>query len=165
MKLLSLVRHAKSSWKDASLGDFERPLNKRGRRDAPRMGQRFASVEPAPDLILSSPAERAAHTARVIAEEIGYAVEQIRLEKRLYLATSAEMIGVVQELDDRLGHIALVAHNPGLTALCGVLARANIDNVPTCGIVRMQLEIDAWRDTEQGCATLLDFDYPKRDTS
>ena len=68
MKLLSLVRHAKSSWKDPDLSDFDRPLNKRGERDAPRMGRRFASVEPPPDLLLASPARRAARTAQVIAE-------------------------------------------------------------------------------------------------
>jgi len=163
MKLLSLIRHAKSSWKDAHLSDFDRPLNKRGERDAPRMGRRFASVEPPPDLILASPARRAEHTARVIGEAIGYAAERIRFDRTLYLATPAEMLGVIQALDDRLAHIALVAHNPGLTDLCEVLASAKIDNVPTCGIVRMSLAIDAWRGVSRGCGTLLDFDYPKRD--
>jgi len=162
MKLLSLVRHAKSSWKHSHLGDFERPLNKRGERDAPRMGRRFASVEPPPDLILSSPARRAARTAQLIGEAIGYDAGRIRFDRALYLATPAEMLGVIQALDDRLVHVALVAHNPGLTDLCDVLARAEIDNVPTCGIVRMSLAIDSWRGASQKCGTLLDFDYPKR---
>ena len=163
MKLLSLVRHAKSSWKDAHLSDFERPLNKRGERDAPLMGRRFASVEPPADLILASSARRAVRTAQLIAEAIGYAAERISFDRALYLAAPAEMLGVIQGLDDRLVHVALVAHNPGLTDLCEVLARAKIDNVPTCGIVRMSLAIDAWRSVSQGCGTLLDFDYPKRD--
>ena len=163
MKLLSLVRHAKSSWKDSNLSDFDRLLNKRGERDAPLMGRRFASVEPPPDLILASSAQRAARTAQVIAEAIGYAAERISFQPTLYLATSAEMLGVIQGLDDRLEHIALVAHNPGLTDLCDVLAGAKIDNVPTCGIVRMSLTIDSWRSASQGCGRLLDFDYPKRD--
>jgi phosphohistidine phosphatase len=164
MKLVSLVRHAKSSWKDTQLSDFDRPLNKRGERDAPRMGRRFAAVEPAPDLILASPARRAASTAQVIAEAIGYAAERIRFDRTLYLATPAEMLGVIRGLDDDLVHIALVAHNPGLTDLCSVLSDASIQNVPTCGIVRVGLEIDSWSRVSHGCGTLLDFDYPKRDT-
>jgi len=164
MKLISLVRHAKSSWKDANASDFERSLNKRGERDAPLMGRRFASVEPPPDLILSSSARRAARTAQVIAEAIGYAAERISFDRALYLAAPAEMLGVIQDLDDRLVHVALVAHNPGLTDLCEVLAGVKIDNVPTCGIVRMSLTVDAWSGVSRGCGTLLDFDYPKRDT-
>ena len=69
----------------------------------------------------------------------------------------------IRGLDDRLVHVALVAHNPGLTDLCEALAGVRIDNVPTCGIVRMSLTVDAWRSVSQGCGTLLDFDYPKRD--
>ena len=163
MKLLSLVRHAKSSWKDSHLSDFDRSLNKRGERDAPRMGRRFASVEPPADLILASPARRATRTAQLIAEAIGYAAERISFDRALYLAAPAEMLGVIQGLDDRLAHVALVAHNPGLTDLCEVLASAKIDNVPTCGIVRVSLEVDSWCNVSQGCGTLLDFDYPKRD--
>jgi phosphohistidine phosphatase len=163
MKLISLIRHAKSSWKDSQLSDFDRPLNKRGQRDAPRMGRRLAAVEPLPDLILSSPAMRAARTAQVIAEAIGYASERIEFQRTLYLATPGVMLGVIQDLDDRLAHVALVAHNPGLTDLCDTLAHARINNVPTCGIVRIQLEIDSWRNASSGCGTLLEFDYPKRD--
>ena len=163
MKLLSLVRHAKSSWKDSHLSDFDRSLNKRGERDAPRMGRRFASVEPPPDLILASPARRATHTAQLIAEAVGYAAERISFEPTLYLSTPTEMLGVIQGVDDRLAHMTWLYQRRADQHLCDVLAGAKIDNVPTCGIVRMSLAIDSWRSASRGCGTLLDFDYPKRD--
>lgn len=161
MKWLSLVRHAKSSWKDEELTDFERPLNARGERDAPRMARRFAAASPRPDLVLASPAERARRTAQVIAAQAGL-VDALEFERALYLATPGQMLGLAQEQDDAVGHLVLVGHNPGLTALVDLLARAGIQNVPTCGIVRLELDVEHWRDAAPGCARLVDFDYPKK---
>lgn len=161
VKLLTLVRHAKSSWSDAELSDFERPLNRRGERDAPQMGRRFAGVEPPPDVLLSSPAARAKRTAEVIAAAAGLG-DTLRFEQALYLASPGQMLSLVQEQDDTVDHLALVGHNPGMTALANLLGDAGIPNVPTCGIVRLELDVEHWRDAAPGRAHLLDFDYPKK---
>lgn len=162
MKLLTLIRHAKSSWKDASLADFDRPLNGRGRRDAPRMAKRLAAVAPAPQQLLSSPAVRAAATARAMAEALGQPEEWIRYSRSLYLASAGQLLAAVQEIDDGVDHAALVGHNPGLTELAELLTDAGIENVPTCGIARIELPVERWRDAEPGRGRLLDLDSPKR---
>ncbi len=161
MKLLTLIRHAKSSWRDPGLDDFDRPLNRRGERDAPVMGGRLAAVDPPPERFVSSPAARARRTAEVIAAAVDTDAAPV-FERALYLASPGRMLGVVQDLDDALDHVAVVAHNPGTTEFANALADVRIDNVPTCGIVRLELDVASWRDAAPGCARLLDFDYPKR---
>jgi phosphohistidine phosphatase len=162
LKLLTLIRHAKSSWKREDLTDFERPLNDRGERDAPRMGERLAAEGVRPERIVSSSAVRAEQTARKIAEALGLEPDVLVLERSLYLASPAGLLETVRGLDAGLEHAALVAHNPGITDFVNRLANVRIDNVPTCGIARLRLEIDRWSDAEEGCAELIDFDYPKR---
>lgn len=162
MRRLTLIRHAKSSHQDPGLDDFDRPLNARGRRDAPEMGRRLAAANARPDLIVSSPAERAARTSEAIAEPLGYAASRIVFDRALYLASSGGMLEVTRALDDGSPHAALVGHNPGLTEFVNVLSDAAIENVPTSGIVRLELDVDHWREAGPGCAKLIDFDYPKR---
>lgn len=163
VKLLSLLRHAKSSWKHSELPDFERPLNSRGKCDAPVMGRRFAAVRPRPDLVLSSPAARARRTAELFAERAGLE-EVLRFDPVLYMATPGQMLSLAQEQDDGIQHLVLVSHNPGITELVNLLAAdARLANVPTCGIVRLELDVAHWRDAAPGRARLLDFDYPKKE--
>jgi phosphohistidine phosphatase len=162
VKLLTLIRHAKSSWDFPELSDFDRPLNKRGQRNAPDMGKRLADLSIRPDLIVTSPARRAIDTALIIAEAIDYPSEKLRQELRIYEATPGELIRVIAGLPDECQHAFLVGHNPGLTLLANTLTGSSIDNVPTCGVVRCTLHLDAWSETEPGCGRLIDFDYPKR---
>ncbi len=162
MKRLSLIRHAKSSWDHADLVDFERPLNERGKRDAPEMGRRLASADFRPDLILCSTAKRARSTAKRIAAEVGYPKAEIEFEQLFYGATAGEMLDTIRRLKNKLGQVAIVSHNPGITDLNNALSDTLIDNIPTCGVVRLELPIDSWDAAEPGCARLLDFDYPKR---
>jgi phosphohistidine phosphatase len=162
VKLLTLIRHAKSSWDFPELPDFDRPLNKRGQRNAPDMGKRLADLGIRPDLIVTSPARRAIDTARIIAEAVEYPSETLRQEPRIYEATPGELIRVITGLPDDCGHAFLVGHNPGLTLLANTLTGSSIDNVPTCGVVRCVLDLDTWSKTEPGCGRLIDFDYPKR---
>src|SRR5688500_4533393 len=115
LKTLVLVRHAKSSWKDASLPDRDRPLNRRGKRDAPEMGRRLAQLVGTPDLIVSSPAARALATARVFAEAVDYPVDGIREEERIYEAAPTEILDVIRDIDDDVDGVPLFGHNPGLT--------------------------------------------------
>lgn len=161
MKILILVRHAKSSWKDASLADRDRPLNKRGKRDAPEMGRRLAARGAAPDLIVSSPAARALATARIIAEAVGYPVDAIREDERLYLASPAELLEAIRDLDDGYDRVFLFGHNPGLTELVNELSEPAVDNVPTCGLVELRLAAERWADVSPDTVRRVSFDTPK----
>lgn len=163
MKQLTLVRHAKSSWKEKGQDDFDRPLNERGKRDAPMMGRRLAQTHIAPDLIVSSPAKRAITTARIIADAIGYTTSNIVLNKMIYEAELKDLFKVINGFDDHAQHVMLFGHNPGLTELTIYLTIAPIDNVPTCGVVRVELAVDTWADVKQGSGTLIEFDYPKKE--
>ncbi len=162
MKRLYLVRHAKSSWKDATLEDFDRPLNKRGQRDAPFMGKRLKFYKVSPDLIMSSPAKRAAKTAKVIAEEIGFPKKQIVYEDAIYEAGVKSLLRVIREINDSASQVLLFGHNPGLTMLAEYLSDAVIDNIPTCGVFCLDFNVTSWENVEEGKGTIVFFDYPKK---
>ena len=108
MKYLYLIRHAKSSWSDPSLSDFDRPLNKRGKRDAPFMGGRMASFAQRPEMMVSSPAKRARTTARIIGTQIGFSKKDIVLIKKLYTFSSAPLLEVIRKTEDSISTLALV---------------------------------------------------------
>ena len=164
MKTLTLVRHAKSSWNHPGLADFERPLNKRGKRDAPRMGNRLAAQHIRPQIIVSSPAVRALTTAKVIASAVGYQAAEIITDERIFHAYSLQLLEVIRDFDASLHHVMLIGHNPGLTDLVEQLAQAGISNIPTCGIVMLGFSVDRWRDVSNGAGEILLFDYPKNIT-
>jgi len=163
VKTLIIIRHAKSSWDASSIDDFERPLNDRGKRDAPRMGKRFKEKDIHPDLLLSSPAKRALSTAKRIAKELKYPKDNIKTDRRLYHADEETMLTVVRELKDKLHVVMIFSHNPGLTEFVNSLMDGDldIDNVPTCGVVAFQFNFDSWKDLDWGKGKLLFFDYPK----
>ncbi len=160
-KRLTLLRHAKSSWNNASLDDRDRPLNERGQRDAPMMGQRLLQKDSRPSLILTSPAKRARQTVRLIAREIGYPIEFLQTEAELYLASPEILLNVIAEQENTFNDIVLCGHNPGITELTNQLTGMAIDNVPTCGMVYLEAEIKAWAELEGTRCTLAAFDYPK----
>jgi phosphohistidine phosphatase len=161
MKTLVLVRHAKSSWKDASLADRDRPLNRRGKRDAPKMGDELADLVGAPDLIVSSPAARAIATARIVADVVGYPVDGIREDGRMYEASPAEILEVIRELDDERDRVFLFGHNPGLTDLVNELSEPAVDSVPTCGAVEFRLAAERWADLSRATVRRVAFVTPK----
>lgn len=158
---ITLIRHSKSDWDHPELSDFDRPLNKRGEHDAPFMGGKLMEMNIRFDLVLASPAMRAFTTANIICSKIGYDVETIDFRPELYLAAASEMMDIIQSVDDQFRNIAIVAHNPGLTTLANVLGDRRISNVPTCGIVILEADIDRWSDLKSGCASTSDFLYPK----
>lgn len=161
MKQIALMRHAKSSWKNRELDDIDRPLNKRGLRDAPMMGERLAELDYKPDHIVSSTAVRAAVTARTVAKEIGYKPSKIVPEKRLYLADSEEIFDIIRELDDKHERVMLFGHNPGFTIVANQIGDLNVDNMPTGAIAVFNLNIDTWKDCAHRCGKLKFFDFPK----
>lgn len=162
MKRLTLIRHAKSSWDHPGLADFERELNDRGMRAAPEMGRRLKARGLAPDAIVSSPAKRALTTAGIIAGEIGFTEASIRTDERIYEATVGDLVAVARELDDGLGHVVMIGHNPGFTYFANWVANCMIENLPTCGVADLEIDISSWADLEEDCGSLLDFDYPKK---
>lgn len=161
MKLLTLIRHAKSEQGDDDISDFDRPLSEKGEIDAPKMGKYLAKSLPKPDLIISSPAVRAADTAEIIAEEVGYPIENIHYVDELYMASSPEYIEVLMEQSVKIRHIFLISHNPGTTGFANLLTNSDIDNVPTCGVVHIELDLFKWDDIEQETGKLLKFITPK----
>jgi len=162
MKTLTVVRHAKSSWDDESLSDRERPLNKRGHRDAPVMAARMAEAGIRPSLILSSPAVRAFTTAKLIAEEMNYPREFLQREDDLYLASLDTLLDVLVAQDATFNNIMLVGHNPGLTDLVNYLVPGLTHNLPTSGVLSVSLAQDDWSLYERPGVELLLHDYPKR---
>lgn len=161
MKQLLLCRHAKSSWKDGSLADRDRPLNKRGKRDAPEMGRRLSRRGLLPDLIVTSHAKRARRTAKLLIEALAVDAEKIQLEPSLYGAEISTVLHCIQRLDDQYPTVMLVGHNPEFTMVANLLANLEIFNVPTCGIVALRFAVQSWQDVRPGQGTLDFFDFPK----
>lgn len=165
MKTVYLLRHAKSSWANNLLTDRERPLNERGLRDAPLMGARFAGRGETLELILSSPAERAQTTARLFGEACGYPADEIVVEPDLYFSGSESIEDLILSRDDQLRSIMLVFHNPDITGFVNSIDYdVRIDNVPTCGLIKMVSDIAQWRDWTTDNSDVEYFDFPKNES-
>lgn len=161
-KTLLIIRHAKSSWEWDTLNDFDRPLNERGKRDAPLMAQRLMDKNILIDAFVSSPAKRARKTAEYFAETYQRKKEDIVLVSELYHAAPDTFFEVVQGLNDGANTVALFSHNPGITAFVNQLTETvRIDNMPTCGIFAVSMEAVAWKQFKQAKKDFLFFDYPK----
>jgi len=162
MKTLLLIRHAKSSWDDASQADFDRPLNTRGTRDAEAMAKRLAAQVKKIDVFFSSPAKRAKTTARQFVETFKAGKDQLVLEDGLYLAPESFFYSFISGTDNRYNTIAVFAHNPGITEFANSLATAvKTDNIPTCGIFAVTIDTGNWNDFASAGKELLFYDYPK----
>ena len=161
MKKLVLIRHAKSSWQSNAQSDFDRPLNDRGKSDAPRMGEYLLSLEIKPDQFYASSAARAVSTAKLIAKEIDYDPELIIADKRLYLADVAHLQSIMREFSDDWDCIFLIGHNPTITDCANGLTNDELENIPTCGVYGIELKIDSWRKLRNGVGTKLFFQAPK----
>lgn len=142
MKTLLLLRHAKSSWDDERLDDHDRPLNDRGRRAAPRMGNLLREERIVPDLIISSTAKRARSTARLVAEAASFERE-VALEPSLYLASPEGYVRAAQPVDDSVERLMMVGHNPGIETLLGLLTGQG-EAMPTAALAVLTVPIDRW---------------------
>ena len=162
MKTLYLLRHAKSSWDNPELKDFERPLSPRGLKDVPVMSDRFAEKGNLVDCIICSPAIRAKSTAQRLAKNIGFPQDDMISNAELYFAGAGMFLKAASLVDETCASAMLVGHNPAITEFVNMMADVDIDNIPTCGLVKLGLPVDTWSDVEFGAATLLDFDYPKK---
>jgi phosphohistidine phosphatase len=146
MKTVLLMRHAKSSWKDHKLKDIERPLNKRGKKDVPFMGQILADKELVPQMILCSPALRARLTAEMVAEKCGYKGEITYIDS-FYLAEPAVYAGALCSLPDEIERVLLIGHNPGMEGLVQLLS-GQVESLPTSAIAYLVLPISHWNELD-----------------
>jgi phosphohistidine phosphatase len=159
-KQLLLMRHAKSSWENTAQSDFDRPLNDRGKHDAPIMAKRI-SEKFTPELILCSPAKRTAKTARIFCETLKLPDALIKFETQIYEAAVSDIIHLLRQVPDQFKNVMLVGHNPTITSLIGHLSNSFVDNVPTSGVALLHLDVSNWSLVTDQCGKLLWFDYPK----
>lgn len=161
MYVLFLIRHAKSSWDDPGLTDKERPLNKRGKTDAPLMGDILNSKNEQASLIISSPAVRAFKTAEIIAAKTGYKKSRIKADNKLYMADINDFINVIKKIPRENNSIMLFSHNYGITDFANFISDAKIENIPTCGIVKINFNMKNWENITESKGINEYFIYPK----
>ncbi|WP_373003509.1 histidine phosphatase family protein [Sulfurimonas sp.] len=161
MKKLFIIRHAKSSWKDSKLSDFDRPLNKRGKANAPLMGKRLRRRNIVPDIFISSPALRAKTTAEIIARKVGYNTK-IVFNEDIYASAEIIIHHIVKKTNDKYKTMFLLGHNPDLN----MFVEDYIDfdeNIVTCGVVEIEFDCNSWKDISRKNAKFISFDYPKKE--
>ena len=147
------------------MADRDRPLNKRGKRNAPMMGKRLRQRGISPDAVITSPARRAAKTAKHLAKAVQFSPSQIQVVESLYDASPWSIMDFLRTVDDSLVTVMVVGHNLECTMLANLLGGLHIDNVPTCGIVALDFHILKWQQVEEGQGKLVFYDYPKRNPS
>ncbi len=162
MKNIIIVRHAKSDWDSGAKTDFDRPLNQRGLKDAPKMSKKLSKKGIAPDIFISSPAKRAITTCEYFAKEFDYPFTDIHQEKLLYSGNTSDYLDIISKVDNKKNNVILFGHNPVISHFASVLLNGNIGDMPTCAIVSIQLNIDNWSEiNDDKKHDLLFIDYPK----
>lgn len=159
MKRLYILRHAKSSWDDASLADFDRPLNDRGLESAPFMGRLMKERGLIPETVVSSPANRARSTAKLASEAAGTR-SAILFDERIYEASPQTLADVLSEVDGKIDSAMIVGHNPGMEGLIRFLT-GETAAMPTAALAIIDLEIDNWSDIGHGTGKLIEVLRPK----
>jgi phosphohistidine phosphatase len=164
MLKLFLLRHAKSSWKDSALDDFDRPLKDKGVNEALFIGNVYRKIyDKVPDAIISSPAIRAIETAKIFAKEIGYPEDKIVLQQEIYEATHEALVRVLRSISEKYKRVVIVGHNPGFTELANyIIDGVDIDNIPTCGLVGIKIDTKKWVEVGERSGKLISFEYPKK---
>lgn len=161
MKTLLLIRHAKSSWDDIAVSDFDRPLNDRGKKDAPMMAHRLSDKKIKIDAFISSPAKRAKRTAVLFAKEYGVSEEDILFKTELYAAPKEIFADVIERLEQNPDHVAIFSHNPGITEFANTLTNVRVDDMPTCSIFAIKTDAKKWSEFGSAKKEFWFFDYPK----
>lgn len=162
MKTIYLVRHAKSSWDNPSLRDIERPLNKRGLRDAPFMAKLLSAKGIKIDQLISSPANRAYTTATYFAKALGKDQAEIQQMDEIYEAYSRDILNIVNSLPATLDTVMLFGHNPTFTSFANFFSRDYIANMPTCSIVQIDADVSSWEKFNERTGRVVAFHYPKQ---
>ena len=162
LKNICFVRHAKSSWVNLELADIDRPLNKRGERDAPYMATKMVELKILPEIILTSPALRARTTARIFSDAANLESDRFLVKDMLYGADVAGIVKMVQDVDENIKSVFVFGHNPTLTIMANCFAGVDINNVPTCGILQAKTMVSSWKDWSPEVSAFVGFYYPKQ---
>jgi phosphohistidine phosphatase len=162
MKKLYLVRHAKSSWDNSKLKDIERPLNKRGERDAPFMGKLMKDKNIKIDLMMTSSAERALRTAKIFCVEMDIPKKHLLIDSNLYEAGRKNILEIIRQFDNEKNSVMIFSHNPGLSELAGYLTNGKINDIPTCGVVSLNCRISSWNELDSINCEPDFFEFPKK---
>jgi phosphohistidine phosphatase len=158
MKTLILLRHAKSSWDFPDLSDHDRPLNNRGKKDAPLMAEVLKKKNIAIDLIISSTSKRTMETAKVFANTLNLKIIE---DRKLYLASELDIKRIINEIDEQYNNVILVGHNPGMMNLINRVSNARIDNLPTSGMLGLSIK-ENWENFGTEICEILFFEFPKK---
>ena len=164
MKKVFIVRHAKSSWNDPKLSDIDRPLKGRGVKDALIVSNWLSQNHEIPDVLFSSPATRALHTAMIFARNLNFPFSSINIDEDLYMCRAEKLLQFIESTNDDFNSIMIFSHNPTITDFVNMYEHQEISNVPTSGVVCFHFPIDSWKDISLD-GELLFFDYPKRHKS
>lgn len=162
MKTLYFVRHAKSSWDTDSLNDIDRPLNYRGLAAAPIAGKKLREKGIMPDIIYSSPANRALTTARMISEELGYPIDKIEIKEKIYESQPSVIFEIIESTPNSINSIMIVGHNPTHTQIFERLYGKRVNALNTCSVFAFEFEIDSWDTILNAEPNFLFLDSPKR---
>lgn len=162
MKKLFLIRHGKSSWSNPDLQDFDRPLNKRGMRDVPFMAKMLVGKGVKADQIVTSPANRAITTAKQFAAEQGIEQENLMIQHGIYEAYPESLLQIVREFSNDLDIVLMFGHNPGFTYLANMFDGDYIVNIPTCGVVEINADIQKWENLGGTNGKIANFYFPKQ---
>ncbi|MDE1461151.1 SixA phosphatase family protein [Spartinivicinus poritis] len=161
MKELLLVRHAKSSWKDDSLADFDRPLNKRGKKTAPLMGQLLADKHWQPDRVFASPAARTKATAELLLPALAIPPDQIDWYPSLYDASVKAIFNAIKQAPAACQRLMIIGHNPGIEETIEALDPKFSEMIPTCCVTRIRCNIKNWQEITKKCGEVMDCLKPK----
>lgn len=161
-KKILIMRHAKSSWGDSSLRDFDRPLNERGNRDAPRMGKYLSEMDVVPDQIVSSPAKRAMSTIKLVSVEMGFETDSIAWDEDLYFRGGGAYLNAIRQMDAASQTVMAVGHYPMVDEVVSILTgKIPIKHFGTATVACLQTELIDWQEVEAGCCSLLWMIKPK----
>ncbi len=161
MKTLLVIRHAKAE-SSFTLNDFERPLNDRGKKDAPEMAIGLSNQNIQIDAFVSSPATRAKQTATLFCETLHGNVNEIILISALYHAPSTVFYDCIKNIDNQYNTVAIFAHNPGISYFVNELLLVRIENMPTCAVFAVRVNSTTWKDFAKSKKEFLFFNYPKK---
>lgn len=164
MKTIYLIRHAKSSWSSLSLNDFDRPLNDRGKKDTPFIGEKLKELSFNPDEILSSPSKRTTKTIKLICKEVTFDFNNVVFKQELFHPSLNTLKSELNSLSDTIHSVAFVSHNYGISDFANYLTDNTIGTMPTCGVVKINFDIDSWEEIIEGLGTLEYYVYPKMKT-
>lgn len=160
MKTLFLIRHAKSSWGDHSHADFDRPLNERGLRDAPFMAELLRKEGVRPDLMIVSPARRTTLTAQFFGKALGIEEADFQFNGNIYEASTRQIFKIINGIEAAANTVLLIGHNPAMTDMANYFSKKFVDNVPTCGIIRIEAAIEDWADFSPENASVTALFFP-----